>query len=262
MRRTCATALRVRAHDDRIANVDETTHHGAHQRAQGGHMPTRRAVTLVDALAEDATIAAKASSDDALRAQAAYVRALADEAERLHPSDSRIVGVHAQLGDELERLAGLVKSRTKQGDGGGEDAPIDVLVVEDDEATRHVTENVLRTLGYPCRTAGSAEDALALYASEPAAIVLSDWNLPAMSGLDLCVSLKQRDPQPYVILATAYHEKERQLDGMRGGADDFLRKPTDMLELEERLRAASRLIRALRAVAHLRERVVATASGA
>jgi DNA-binding response OmpR family regulator len=60
-----------------------------------------------------------------------------------------------------------------------------------------------------------------------------------------------------VILATAFHENASLLDGMRGGADDFVRKPVDLDELEARLAAASRLIRAMRAVAALRQRVEA-----
>jgi len=218
-------------------------------------MPTRRAVTLVDAVAEDATSAANASADDALRAQAAMVRALADESERLHPSDIRMAAIHMQLGEELERLARLVQTRTPRGDGDGDDAPIDVLLVEDDDDTRRATQKLLVTLGYPTRSVGSAEDALVEYGAHPSAIVISDWNLPGQSGLELCMALKKRDPQPYVILSTAFQEKERQLDGMRGGADDVLLKPTDVGQLEARLLAASRLIRAVRAVARLKERL-------
>lgn len=224
-------------------------------------MPTRRAVSLVDAVAQDATIAADASSDDALRAQAAMVRALADETERLHPSDARIASLHTQLGEELERLARLVRHRTaalddRARDGrDGEDASVDVLLVEDDADTRHATAKVLEALGYACRVVESAEDALVEYERAPAAIVLSDWNLPGQTGLELCIALKEREPQPYVILATAYHDMERQLDGMRHGADDFVRKPADLQELEDRLLAASRLIRAVRAVARLKDRL-------
>lgn len=214
-------------------------------------MPTRRAVTLVDAVAAGATSAANALADEGLRAQAAFVRALADEAERLHPSDSRMAGLHTQLGDELERLADLAHARTRARKGADDEEPIDVLLVEDDADTRRAAVKVLASLGYPCRAVETAEEALVEYDERPPAIVISDWNLPGMSGLELCVALKKRDPQPYVVLATAYHENERLLDGMRGGADDFLRKPADVDELETRLLAASRLLRAVRAVARL-----------
>jgi DNA-binding response OmpR family regulator len=60
-------------------------------------------------------------------------------------------------------------------------------------------------------------------------------------------------PPPYVILATAFHDNARVLDAVSGGVDDFLRKPLVLDELEVRMLAASRLIRALRMVARVQE---------
>jgi CheY-like chemotaxis protein len=218
-------------------------------------MPKRHAVSLVDGLAEDAAVAADAAHDDALRAQAAFIRTLADEAERMHPSDSRIAAVHAQLGDELDRLAELVKSRTQQREHDVAEPPIDVLLVEDDEEARDVIGHVLVGLGYPCRAVATAEEAQVELTREPAALVLADWNLPGASGLELCHWLKQHHPHTYVILASAYAEEVRRLDGLHGGADDFIVKPTDVHDLERRLEAASRLIRAIQGVARLRQRL-------
>jgi DNA-binding response OmpR family regulator len=76
-----------------------------------------------------------------------------------------------------------------------------------------------------------------------------------MSGLDLCTVLKEHEPQPYVILASGFHENARLLEGMRGGADDFLRKPFTVEELEVRLAAATRLLHAVRMVAEMNIRL-------
>lgn len=221
-------------------------------------MPKQSALRLVDEVAEEAARSGRAPHD--LRAQIAFVRALVDEVESYHPADRWIPAIHEQLGDELARLAQILK-RGSSGtmaavEGEPEPTrPVDVLVVDDDEHARRSALAVLRDLGYPCRAARDAEEALREYDREPAAIILTDWSMPGMSGFDLCLTLKRREPQPYVILVTAFAENARFLERGRGHADDFLHKPLDLDELEARLRAASRLIRALRTVSALNERL-------
>lgn len=227
-------------------------------------MTKESAVTLADVVVAETSRSTPARSSDAMRA-AAMIRALADEVDRHHPSDSRIAGLHTQLGDELARLADVVTSATGPDSRApvGEsvaDTPIDVLVVDDEADCRNATVLALKSFGYPCRIACSAEEALAEYERQPAAIVVSDWVMPGRSGLDLCVALKQKSPPPYVILATAHADNARLLDGVRRGVDDFLRKPVDLDELELRLTAATRLVRAVRIVARLTERMRNAAS--
>jgi sigma-B regulation protein RsbU (phosphoserine phosphatase) len=145
-------------------------------------------------------------------------------------------------------------------DGAIVERPIDVLVVDDEETALRAAMATLRALGYPCRTARDAEEALHELAREPAAIVLSDWAMPGMNGLELCRALKQREPMSYVILATAHDDHAHLLEGVRDGVDDFLRKPLDLQELEARLLAASRLIRAVQSVEALRDSLRKAAS--
>lgn len=218
-------------------------------------MPTHKAMTLIDAIAEEASRIGVTASDGALRAQAAFVRALVDEVGRHHPSEPSVAPLHAQLGDELSRLAQLVR--------GPPEAPaverIEVLVVDDDEVTLRAMASVIHDLGHPCRTASDAEEALAQFERCPAGIVLSDWSLPGMSGLELCQALKHRNPHVYVVLVTA-HERVGLLEGVHGGIDDFLRKPVDVDELVLRLAAAERLVRAVHVVEHARNRLQAMAA--
>ena len=216
-------------------------------------MPTQTVLRLVNTLARD-TPHPGASS------QAAFVRALVDEVERHHPGDSKVAPLREQLGDELAHLARLIERSVGAVPEGpaAEVRPVDVLVVDDEDHALRAAVSVLVDLGYPCRTARDAEEALVEFAREPAAIVLSDWCMPGMSGLELCAALKQRSPGVYVILTTGFHDNARLLDGARGGADDFLRKPLDLDELEARLVSASRLIQALRSVEALRDRIDAT----
>lgn len=132
---------------------------------------------------------------------------------------------------------------------------VDVLVVDDDEAARLSLAEALRTFGYPCRTAASAQEAIAEHARQPAALVLTDWSMPGMTGLELCVWLKGQERPPHVILMTAFEGRARLIEGMRAGADDFLRKPIDLDELEVRLVAAARLIDSQRALARANQQL-------
>jgi CheY-like chemotaxis protein len=222
-------------------------------------MPTQSALTLTDTIAQETQRITTPVPPGAVGAQAAFVRALVDEVERHHPEDRRVVPLREQLGDELLRLARLFEGAPSRGEAAGAEEPLDVLVVDDDDDALRAAETVLRHLGYRCRTAYDAEAALREFDREPAAIVLSDWSMPGMSGPELCASLKRRERRPYVILATAFDDNARLLDGVGGGADDFLRKPLDVEELEARLLSASRLVRAVAAVAALRERLSSVA---
>jgi CheY-like chemotaxis protein len=195
------------------------------------------------------------SSKDAVHMQAALVRALSEELDLSNPSDRGVSPLRHQLADELAMLActvaGVPESSFPELVAPDPEAVVDVLVVDDELAACRTAVRVLERMGYPCRSAMSAEEALRMYHAQPAAIVLTDWCMPEMSGLELCAELKRQPSPPYVILVTAYHEKGRLLDVVAGGADDFVKKPMDLGELEARLYAAARLIRSLRAASRI-----------
>jgi FixJ family two-component response regulator len=202
-------------------------------------------LTLVDALSEEAASIGLHASDDALRGQAALTRSIVDEVGRRHPSERVVAALHEQLGEELSRLAELAGVPAR--DCAAAESPLDVLVVDDDAATLHAIAMFVCDSGYACRTAVSSEDAIDKYLQRPAAIVISDWSMPGKSGLHLCGTLKACDPHVYFVLMTA-HEDARALEGVRGCVDDFVSKPVDLDDLAVRLRAASRLVRAVRVV--------------
>ncbi len=223
-------------------------------------MPTPSAVTLVNAIADEARELHLAAADRGLGAQLAVVRALADELARHHPSEERMAALQAQLAEELSRLRGLVPGsllceRHSAGEGRF-DPPMDVLLVDDDVSTLHATATIARALGYSCRTADSGEEALQAYTHKPVAIVVSDWNMPGISGLDLCGRIKAHDPRVCAILVTAFHGAERLREVAGRGIDGFLPKPLDIGALEARLRAAEGLIRAMRSLERLRDRLL------
>jgi CheY-like chemotaxis protein len=86
----------------------------------------------------------------------------------------------------------------------------------------------------------SGEDALNYLNSHDheAVLILSDINMPGMSGLELLSNIKQKylKPPPVVMMITAYGDKENYDTAMKLGADDFLTKPVDFAELKEKLK--------------------------
>ena len=119
-----------------------------------------------------------------------------------------------------------------------------VLVVDDSRAQRMILVLHLRRWGYQVIEAGSGEEALALCTTAPPDIVLSDWMMPGMSGLDLCRRIRDlpQEGYRYFILLTSKSEKTEVADGLEGGADDFLTKPVNPEELRARMRAGERII--------------------
>lgn len=119
-----------------------------------------------------------------------------------------------------------------------------VLVVDDSKAQRRVLSMQLSRWGYRVTEAASGEEALALCETDAFDIVLSDWMMTGMSGLDLCRAFRAlpRDGYGYFILLTSKSEKTEIADGLEQGADDFLTKPVSLDELRARLRAGERIL--------------------
>lgn len=119
-----------------------------------------------------------------------------------------------------------------------------VLVVDDSRAQRRMLSMSLLRRGYEVVEAASGEEALALARGSRFDIVLSDWVMPGMSGLEFCKAFRAlpHDAYGYFILLTSKSEKEEIAHGLDGGADDFLTKPVSGDELHARLRAGERLL--------------------
>jgi putative two-component system response regulator len=119
-----------------------------------------------------------------------------------------------------------------------------ILVVDDDPICRELLKSVLEILGYRVETACDGLEALDLVYSGDFRIVLSDWQMPGLSGIELCQRIRKRQLGGYVyfILLTCLSRKENLVVGLRAGADDFINKPFDPEELQVRLRAAERII--------------------
>lgn len=123
-------------------------------------------------------------------------------------------------------------------------AALDVLVVDDSRAQRTMVAVQLARWGYRVTEAASGEEAIGLCRQQRFDIVLSDWMMPGMTGLEFCHAFRAlpNEGYGYFILLTSKTGKEEIAFGLDGGADDFLTKPVSASELRARLRAGERIL--------------------
>jgi phosphoserine phosphatase RsbU/P len=142
---------------------------------------------------------------------------------------------------------GIVQQeRPKITAGQGEGNPIRrVLVVDDSRLQRRILCSSLKKLGYDIVEAESAEKALEICEQALPDLVLSDWMMPGMNGLEFCRSFRDlsADEYGYFILLTSKSETNEIAEGLDAGADDFLTKPVNPDELRARISAGARILR-------------------
>ena len=121
-----------------------------------------------------------------------------------------------------------------------------VLIVDDDRLGLKTVGFMVRKLGYEVYTAENGAQALEMWREHEPKVVLSDWNMPEMDGLDLVKTIREeerdRHRYTYFILISERGEKADILTGLEAGADDYLAKPVDKDELILRLRTSQRIV--------------------
>ena len=125
------------------------------------------------------------------------------------------------------------------------DAVHRVLIVDDSRLQRKILSSSVKRWGFDVFEAGSGEEALEVARDIAPDIVLSDWMMPGMNGLEFCDAFRELsgDRYGYFILLTSKSEKNEVAMGLEAGADDFLTKPVDANELRARIAAGERILR-------------------
>jgi DNA-binding NtrC family response regulator len=108
-----------------------------------------------------------------------------------------------------------------------------ILCVDDEPAVAALIEQFLTDIGYQVLVATSAGAALSIVESEPVDLILADYQMPRMTGLDLLRALEERGKRIPVVIITGYSSVENAVISMRSGAVDYITKPvrTDTLEI-------------------------------
>ena len=119
-----------------------------------------------------------------------------------------------------------------------------VLVVDDDDMTLELLSGILTRCGHHVDTASDGQQALEILRRGFHRMVVSDWEMPELSGPDLCAAIRGGDFGGYIytILLTGRNNASDAITGLNAGADDFITKPVDPAQLCARVRIAERIL--------------------
>ena len=119
------------------------------------------------------------------------------------------------------------------------------ILVADDEVISLMTLTArLKSLGHEVYTAEDGKIAWQLFLSKEPEVVITDWVMPKLSGIELCKKIRSRKNYryTYIIMLTLHGGKDKFLTGMNSGADDFIQKPADSDIIGIKLHVAQRIL--------------------
>jgi putative two-component system response regulator len=121
---------------------------------------------------------------------------------------------------------------------------MDVLIVDDDDFALNVLDSTLSRMGFKAVMARNGREAMDVLLSSEIRLVITDWDMPEMNGVDLCRLVRREDLSGYVyiIMLTGREGAKQRMEGLCAGADDFLNKPLDPEELLVCLKTAERIL--------------------
>ena len=119
-----------------------------------------------------------------------------------------------------------------------------ILVAEDDRVSRRILDKYLNSWGYEVTMTEDGDQAWDLLQNQDFQIAILDWMMPGMNGIELCRNFRSKMTfkNLYILLLTGRNQKEDMIAGLEAGADDYVVKPFDPLELSSRLKVGRRLV--------------------
>jgi len=119
-----------------------------------------------------------------------------------------------------------------------------ILTVDDDDVALEMLNFSLQQAGHEVESAANGREALEVLRSDPCRMVITDWEMPEMNGLELCRAIRAErfSGYVYVILLTCHDSPGETVEGLSAGADDFIGKPFHPDELAVRVRVGERIL--------------------
>ena len=119
-----------------------------------------------------------------------------------------------------------------------------ILIAEDEIVSRKKMEIIIKNIGYEPICTTNGVEAFELWKKERPKIVITDWIMPEMTGLDLCRSIRENEGSQYtyLIIVSTKNEKIDLIKGIDSGADDFISKPFIKEEIAVRIRSGRRIL--------------------
>ena len=132
-----------------------------------------------------------------------------------------------------------------------------ILIAEDNQVSRKLLEKGLMKAGFEVVSVENGKEAFHILKREFFPIVITDWKMPEMDGLELCKAIRRHNFQGYVfiILVTAKDTNDDIIMGLEAGADDYLVKPINQAELIARLKAGKRILRLEKSLKEANEKI-------
>ena len=121
-----------------------------------------------------------------------------------------------------------------------------VMLAEDNPVSRKLLEKTLIKAGYEVTSAADGREALTIFNKKFFPIVVTDWIMPEMNGIELCRAIRQKTKLAgyvFIIILTGKDTKNDIVEGLSAGADDYLTKPFNKSELIARLNTANRILK-------------------
>jgi len=122
---------------------------------------------------------------------------------------------------------------------------MNILIAEDEKVSRRLLEKFLTDIGHRVESVSNGSEAWEQYSRKPVRVVVSDWKMPGMDGLDLCRKIRAAGREEYtyfILLSSVTRTVDNFLHAARAGVDDFLSKPLNHDEIWMRLRVAERIL--------------------
>lgn len=121
-----------------------------------------------------------------------------------------------------------------------------VLIVDDAEIDSLLCQKIVESLGYRPIAVSSAEEAIEII-QKPGApdIIILDWFMPETTGIELCKVIRNKDMmvEPFILMMTANADRHAESEALNAGADDFISKPINRIDIEAKLKLGRRLIK-------------------